>query len=870
MKHLSGMHKQLIGLILIAFLGIGTEQLMAQPGQRPEGNGEFQRNVPKGRFYGKVVDSDGKGIGYATVQLTKEEVEPSSDDKTNVLVNGQITDDNGDFDLKDIPVFGEYTLTISFIGYTEVTQKVSFDPPASPGGPPSGFAPGGGFDKDLGNIALNTESAVLDEVIVTADKANFTLAIDKREYRVEKDASVTGGNAVDALRNIPSLSVDLDGNVTLRNGSPQIFIDGRPSTISLDQISADMISTVEVITNPSARYDAGGGAAGIVNIVLKKEKRLGYNGMLMGGTDSNGGLQAMANVNARSENTNVFLSSMLFRRIGEMNGETFQQNLTTDPLTNITQISLGQMKGMFGNVRGGVDWFVDNRNTLTFQGGYTRGKFQPEETFTSTIDSLFANGTSTSQSVRFSDQDRNFRNMEGAILFKHLFPKEGAEWTADITFNKIRFRGFSDYMTMFDSGTEALENQANLGDAQFITIQTDIINPLSESIKLESGLRASIRENTSRNKNSFFNTASEEWEDIYRLTDAFGYTDNIYAAYGILNHELDGWAYQVGLRAESSFYTGKILDENSTFEINYPLSLFPSGFLTKTFSESSNMQFSYTRRINRPNFFQTLPFTDVSNSVNPRRGNTLLKPEFTNSLELSYQKIFSGNHNLLVSTYFKQASDLITTLLVEEFVPALGREAIVSTYINSNSSSAYGTEFTLKNKFFDKVDLTSNVNLYQSRVDASNTESDLIVDRFTWFIKENVSVELPAGFTLQLTGEYRSRASFTPSDGQQRGFRSFSMNSAQGYQLSNWYVNTALRKQLLNRKLTLTLNVNDIFRTNRMGSFTESDIFVQESYRYFEPQVVRLNVNYNFGKRDASIFKRKNTNQNSQGGDMMN
>lgn len=825
--------------------------------QRPM-NAQGARSGPSktGRLFGKVVDDQGKGVGYATVQLMKPTSTEDNQESTPELVAGQITDDNGDFSLDKIPV-GQYKLFISFIGFTEVNQTVSFDNGSG----------GLNLDKDLGNISLVMESSLLNEVTVKAEKAAFTLAIDKKEYRVDQDATTAGGDAVDALRNIPSLQVDLEGNVRLRNGAPQIFVDGRPTTLTLDQISADMISTVEVITNPSAKYDAGGGSSGIINIVLKKEKRLGYNGSLRAGGDTQGGINLGANINARAEKTNLFASTFMNKRIGQSMGELTQRNLTGEPLTVLNQMSEGDRNGTFGNIRAGVDWFMDNRNTITFNGSYTRGKFDPSQVVTSTTDFLYDTGTTTSSFTRTSDQERMFKNIGGSVLFKHLFPKAGAEWTADATFNRVRFEGVSDYESIFSDGLINQENQNNLGISSYLTLQTDFIKPISDKIKIEGGLRASIRNNTNEVNNSFFNYSSEQWEDIDRLTDAYRFTDNVYAAYGTFSHTIGSWAYQAGLRMESSFYSGTIVESEESFNINYPSSFFPSLFVTKKLNDMDNLQFALTRRINRPNFFQTLPFTDISNPQNPRRGNVQLRPEFTTSLEMSYQKIM-GSHNMLVSVYYKQANDLITTYLIEEFVPELGETAIVTTFANSNSSSALGAEITVKNSFGKKIQLTSNVNLYNSRVDASNVETDLVINRFSWFLKENLSVSLPKGFSLQLSGQYVSRASFTPSDGRQRGFGRGSSNSAQGYQLANWQADAALRKSFMNRKLTVTLNISDIFATRRRGSYTETDLFIQDSVDFRVPQVVRFNVRYTFGKSDARLFKRKNTNQNSGGGDI--
>lgn len=867
-------------LALVMAIGFFASQATAQnwPGAPSAGGGASQQmNI--GRFYGKVVDENKKGVAYATVELYGMKFDTVTKSLKETLITGQITEENGDFSLEKLPIVGDFDLRISFIGYASVSQKVTFGIKPPTGGAPSGGAPpgggfpgaGGNFDKDLGNIKLTTEATTLNEVTVTAQSSQTTLALDKKVYRVDKDASTAGGNAQDALKNVPSLSVDIDGNVSLRNGAPQIFVDGRPTTLSLDQISADAIESVEVITNPSAKFDAGGGTAGIINIVLKKEKRMGYNGNVRAGTDTRTGFNAGGDINARAEKTNLFVSGNLNRMKGFSDGETLRNNFATDiaPAIRSSQITDNTMEGYFANARAGFDWFIDNRNTLTFSGNLTRGHFEPHDVLTVRADTLFQGSTPYSEYIRDSKQDRNFRNLGTSVQFKHLFPKEGAEWTADVNYNRTKFFGESKYETTYEDRPTSYERQDGDGNGSFMTLQTDFVNPLSKQIKLEGGLRASMRENKNDQANFFTDTQTGEEIQITSLADNFKFDDDVYAAYGQLSHQFATWGYQVGLRAESSVYKGALTDRDSSFTISYPLSLFPSVFFTKKLNDQDNLQFAYTRRINRPNFFQTMPFTDFSDSLNLRRGNPELLPEFMNSLEVSYQNIFAKGHNLLVSVYYKRADDLITSYLVTEFNEDLGREAIVITYANSNSSQAYGAEATLKNSFFNMIDLTTNVNVYQSTVDASNVEANLKIDRMSWFIKENLQVKLPAGFTVQLTGEYRSKASFTPDSGNRMPWQPGPTNTAQGYSLDNWFVDAAIRKEVLNKKGTITLNVNDIFKTRRNGTYTESAFFTQEQYRYRDPQIFRLNFSYRFGKMDASLFKRKNMRMNMQGNDMM-
>ena len=922
--------------ILIPFLILLVQPLlMSQPTRSGgwSGNGRTaQQNI--GRFYGKVVDESGKGMGFATVQLYGKKFDRAKGMMKDTLLSGQITEDNGDFSLEKLPIRGDFTLKISFLGYATTEQTVSFGIPGGrpgqgkgergqgrPGGQEKGkdadkskensgdkdskdkkkeekntssgqrsgqssgqwsrsggsggwggFGGGGNFDKDLGNILLSSESETLQEVVVTGEASNVTLALDRKIFKVDKDQTAIGGTAEDALRNVPSLSIDLDGNLTLRNAAPQLFVDGRPTTLSLDQIPADAIETVEVITNPSAKFDASGGQAGIVNIVMKKDRKPGYNGNIRMGVDTRGALNGGGNINIREGKVNAFASAFVNQRKSISESETDRQNLFGNPLTNVLQASDQEFTGVFANIRTGVDWFVDNRNTITFAGSLTRGTFDSENFIDIRTDSIFSDRTSFSDAVRDSESERMFRNLGGSILYKHLFSKEGKEWTADLSYNRVRFEGDSRFNTLYlGSNATTNELQEALGNTRFVTFQTDYVEPLAGNAKIEAGARAALRNNDNTNFSFFQDPLSGEFIRATTFADEYKFEDLVLAAYTTFSQEFDTWGYQIGLRAESSQYTGELPETNATFENDYPISLFPSVFLTKKLNENDDLQLSYSRRINRPNFFQLMPFTDFSDSLNLRRGNPDLLPEFVNSLELTYHNIFERGDNILISAYFKQANDLITAYQFTEFNEDLGEDLVVRSYANSNNSIAYGMEFTMKNTLIKNVELTSNINLYNSRVDASNVEEGLINDQFTWFIKENLQIRLPKSFTIQISGEYRSRAAFTPSDGGRRfgGWRGGPTNTAQGYTLDNWYVDFSIRKSVLKRKGTITLSMPDVFATRQNGTYTESDFFIQDTWRIRNPQVLRLNFSYRFGKMDTSLFKRKNNKIGTEGMDMM-
>jgi outer membrane receptor protein involved in Fe transport len=857
-------------------LAIAVMLPLALHAQFPQGAGRGQFNAAQfniGRFYGKVVDKEtGKGLGYASVQLRGMRYDSTSRSMKEVVVAGQLTEANGDFSLEGLPVRGQFTLIINYMGYATSEQKVAFEIKMPDGSAPSGGNPGamaGAVDKDLGNIELDASSRLLQEVTVTSDASQVTLALDKKIYRVDKDGVAAGGTAEDALKNIPSLNVDLDGNLTLRNAAPQLFVDGRPTPLTLDQIPADAIDNVEVITNPSAKYDASGGNAGIVNIVLKKDRRIGYNGNLRTGVDMRGRINLGGDINAREGKINGFIGGNYNQRRTLSTGATDRQNLFGTPRTNVYQTNDGENEGFFAMLRGGIDWFINNRNTLTLSGSGHGGNFGSNDMVGIRTDTLGSGGITTSQALRLTDSDRSFRNYGSQILYKHLFPKEGKEWTADVNYNasKSDNEGFFN-TTYLDSPLENRQKQTGNNSNEFVTVQTDYVNPLGSGIKMELGARAAVRNFRSGNGNFQYSENSGDYVQVPGFADRYKFNDQVYAGYGNFSQSFKRWGYQVGLRAESSLYTGTLIDTDTAFTNEYPLSLFPSAFLTYKIDEQDNLQLSYTRRINRPNFFQIIPFPDFSDSLLLSRGNPGLRPEFTNAVELTYQNIFNKGHNLLASLYYRRATDLITRYQFSEFNEILGREAIVSTYENSNSSTAYGLEVTLKNTFWSKVELTSNVNFYNSIVDARNVETDLRTEQFTWFAKENLSVKLPKNFTVQLSGSYQSRTAYALSSGSRYGgWGGGASSTAQGYAIPVWYVDFSLRKDLWNRKATLTLNVQDIFRSRKNGSYSASEFFIQESWRRRDPQLVRVNFSWRFGKFDVSLFRRKNTRVETEGMD---
>lgn len=310
------------------------------------------------------------------------------------------------------------------------------------------------------------------------------------------------------------------------------------------------------------------------------------------------------------------------------------------------------MEGNFGFGRIGFDYFIDNRNTLTVSGTMARGKFKPNTTSNLLIDSLFTT-KSSSFNQRNSNSENEFRNLGTNISFKHNFPKAGREWTADATYNKsknsninlIQTDFYNRQMNFVDSIFKQRQNGS--GNNSNLVIQTDYINPINDNSKFELGARAAIRTVNSANNYFYFTNPvnSDAVLFIPALSVKYNSTDNVYAGYASYSNKIKDFGYQLGLRAESSKYEGHLPDKGQDFTIDFPLSFFPSVFLSQKLKNDQELQLNYSRRINRPGFWQLFPFTDYSDSLNISRGNPGLNPEFTNSLELSYMKIFKNRDN---------------------------------------------------------------------------------------------------------------------------------------------------------------------------------------------------------------------------------
>jgi len=817
-------------------------------------------------------------MAQASVILLKATTDPATKKRKLILMKGTETKANGEFDFEDLPIVTPMVARISATGYKTqdlnvmiVPQQAAAKPGDKNNNNPMGNLPS--FEKDLGAVKLASDIKELGSVVVKASAPAMKLELDKKVFNVDKNIVSTGGTAVDVMRNVPSVNVDIDGNVSLRGASPTIFVDGRPTTLSLDQIPADAIESVEVMTNPSAKYDASGGGSGILNIILKKNRKQGYNGNINAGIDSHGQPNVLAGFNIRSGKVNFTANGMYNAMNNRTIGNTDRSTFLSDTTTHLVQDDLQRNKGhfMFGQI--GLDWFVTNKTTFSVSYIKVHGNFKPTDVSDIRTDSIGQNYNVTNYSVRNSLSDRTFDVNGAQFGMKHSFAKDGHQITLDGSYFGVKGDASSLYTTnYFKDQAHTLPGgtglQKTIGSAKpaFWTFQTDYTNPLTPKTKLEAGLRASIQKLDNYNSTFPLDSKGNEIPSPLGISD-YSSTNDVYAAYVNLTSGFGNFSYALGLRGENSRYSGDLRNFNEHFHNSYPTSLFPSIFLSEKFKGNQELQVSATRKINRPGFFQLVPFTDYSDTLNITRGNPNLVPEFTNSFELSYMKTFPHSNTLLVSGYYKYTSNLITRYQDSAIGP-VGKPILINTYENANNAYTVGGEITSTNVLTRWWDISLNINVYNSHINTENLKQPSQDALWSYFGKFNSNFKLPENITIQLTAIYQSKTNI-PANQQPQQFGppgQTLQSAAQGYIKPFGGVDIAVKKSFLkNNAASITLSMSDVFRTRWSKQYSSSQYFAQEYDRLKDPQLFRAVFTYRFGKMDLNIFKRKDMNSQGMG-----
>jgi outer membrane receptor protein involved in Fe transport len=802
------------------------------------------------RILGKVVDRNNKALEAASVQLYALNGDKDS------LVAGMLTRNNGDFVFENFPPADSFRLMITGIGFGNWQKNIQS--PAERNAV-----------TDLGNIMLVQETQVMTNVVVTAQRPALQMGIDRKIFSVERNLTSTGGTALDVMRNIPSVSVDVEGNVQLRNAEPKIFVDGRPTILTPDQIPADQIERIELITNPSSRFDASS-SAGIINIVMKRSKRIGLNGVATLGAGHPSSYNGNLSLNARQGKVNVFASGSYNQRGIRGTGKTLRQNLNNGAVENyFNQNSINEGRRRFGSLRFGLDFFATNRTTISATQNIVKGNSVSNEGQDQQY--LNTNKILERYGKRNAENKNDFDRYNTQLNITHKFPEQGKELTADINYSHGNGKENSDMVNAFflpdgsSFGTPAqVRNHGNNNNDQY-TFQVDYTDPFGDDAKLEAGIRSYIDK-----QQSYFSSYSVAGgqETLLPLSNNYAYTERVNAGYISFSNKLKTFSYQAGLRAEISKFEGTLLDSAKSFGYSYPKNasrffdaLFPSLFLTKQIGENTELQVNYTRRIRRPGFWQLNPFIDINDPVNLRQGNPQLQPEFVNSFEFNLSQNYNKGNFLGVIYYrnnmhdITRYSDTISSALYQQLNnAAIDPNAILNTFINAHSTNRLGLELTLQHRFSSQFEMIPTVDMQYRKVNADVDALRLSNSGFNWEgeLTLNYRFNKPKGILsnlgLQLVGEYESKEV-----------------TAQGRNLPQYGADFGFRKEFLkDKKASFSFNINDIFNTQRWANVYDTEIFYQESYRRRNVRSFRINFTYKFGKADFNILRREESERNDR------
>ncbi|MEL1241369.1 TonB-dependent receptor domain-containing protein [Flavobacterium flavipallidum] len=799
----------------------------------------------KVKISGTVIEKATKQpLEYATVTIT--------DTKNPKMITGGITNAKGGFTIEVAP--GIYNIKIEFISF----KSIEFNQRS--------------LEKniDLGVIALSEDAAQLNEVVVRAEKSTVEIKLDKKVYNVGQDMIVKGGTVSDVLENVPSVTVDVEGNVSLRgNENVRIFIDGRPSNSlnmadALRQIPADAIDKVEVITNPSARYDAEGGA-GILNIVLKKGKNQGFNGSFIVSTGIPETYGLSANLNYKTEKLNFFTSTGYDYRTSEGRGLTHSTLLDTNKdisgYTNEDKNTERLRKGI--STKTGVEW------TIT-----------PNTFWTNAISYRDNSGTNEDH-VQFLSYDQNreylstrYRKGVGNDIGKDLeltsnfiknFNDKGHKWTADISYttNKDADNSLITNYFVENINDKTYDYTTNNQKQYQFQAQTDYVLPFENGSQFEAGYKGNF--NNLRNPydvfvdGTFVNGVFDNGVRKDSLSNTLEYRERINAVYSQYGSKINKFSYLLGLRWEDTHIEVNSLEEPSidynTKKYSY---FFPSAFLTYELSDESSLSLSYSKRLTRPRGRFLNPATNYSSNINLFRGNPDLNPSLTDKFDVGYLKKWD-KVTFSTSMFFENTNDVFSFVRTETGEYVGNNPVVLSKPINLAKEQQFGFEFTLNYTPFKKWKINSSFNFsnvktsgeYKYTILENNQSVDKIQDlnneAFSWFSRLNSRLTLPAKIDWQLTGMY-----FGPK------------NTAQGKSLGNYVINMAFSKDILKDKATLALNVSDLFNSRKM--INETNLTSVMSYSEFQWRRRQINLSFTYRLNMKKTDKDKNMPKNNGDG----
>ncbi len=823
----------LLCFFIFSFFSIST--LWAQE----KGTGG-KRNMPPdkmpkiGAISGKIMDiQNSEPVEYATIALIRK--------RSGELTAGTISKSNGSFQLSELPP-GMYQLKVEFMGFESwVKDSIRITPQKR--------------EYFFNDIKLKPAASNISGVEITAEKQLFVNKIDRRVINVEQSIVSAGGSALDVLKTAPSIDVDLEGNISLRGSENiKVLIDGKPSGIAADnageimeQLPSGSIENIELITNPSARFDPEG-MAGIINVVLKKNKIRGISGSVMGGVGPNDQYNGSFNISKRNEHFNLYTSASFRQMNFDMEGINLRKTWYNDSIRYYDQESEAERNMKFAMFTLGGDYYISPTSTLSLSGRMNLRK------------------RAMSESTLYKQYETEKKLFDTAYRGISENSRDGWNYSLDLNYEKT-FSSRDHYLKAganFSQGDntrdgswteESLDDQFNtlaMGDQSKNTtgskdydweFSLDYSLPFSENNRLELGARSNIR--NMDDDYTVENLENSSW--IYDSTQSnhFIYKEQVHALYSQYAHSLGSFSFQAGLRAEQVYTDSELKTTGEKYEDDY-ISLYPSAFILQKIGKTNEVKLNYSRRVHRPRGRQLNPFGNSTDPMNIRRGNPLLKPEYVNSYEFSWQKFLGRSGSFTATVYHRYTTDVIQRFTN---VDSSGRS--VTTYENLDTQSDWGGELSLSLKITPWWQFMGGFNIFYTDLAGTNESEELSNNGTNWNIKGTNSFKLPWDLSLQLSSRYYAPRII-----------------AQGEASANFSMDFGLRKNLLDNKATISFNVRDVFQTRKWEATTSGEYFSSDFTRQPTTRFASLSFTWRFGSMKNGKDRKQMMRQDNSSGDM--
>lgn len=785
-------------------------------------------------------------------------------DEQGKVAGGGMTDVKGSFQVSSLKD-GQYRLELSFMGYKTVTRQFAITPAKR--------------TVHYNALYLHEDTKTLKEVTVTGQRSQMKLEVDRKTFTVDEVLAAAGGSASDLLENIPSVEVTTDGEISLRgNSSVEVWINGKASGLTSDnraeilqQIPAESIERIEVIDNPSAKYSPEG-TAGIINIILKRNRKAGYYGSVQTGMNNQKGWNASGNINYSSGVLDAFANVGYRKRRGSGSNMSDQRYRAAEssPFSSY-QISEGEDNNNGGGLfaRAGLTWHITNDDDLSLTGMTMQGNRLNDNLTTYSYGTYDAAGNMLLQKMlrRQTWGDGKNHNYHGELGYTHKFNEQGThKLDASLSFNKWNSDDGTEYLndttdvTINSPGPHFSSYQFRPRDInnRHWEAKVDYENQISENLKIEAGYNGRFsHEDTPQQSFEYSGTG-----DIGRLStndprlvedayfyNRFVYDNNIHALYATANMKFGKLGVMAGMRGEYWKVDTRSTDYyqvETPFKKDY-FQLFPSLFLNYAITETSQLQLNYTRRLRRPWGGQLNSFKNTRDASMIDFGNPELTPEYTNSFSLNYLKTWP-EHTLSLSTYYRPTTDVMQRIRYQGEYN--GQPTMFMTNLNVAKSQSAGAELILKDKLWRILDLTTTFNAYYYKLDGFETivEKQLVTgegqENFAWTGRLLASIILPYDISIQATGNYNSRQVIT-----------------QGHRKANGSLDLGLRKTFLNKMFALAVNWRDVFDSRSWENYTEGPTFWRHQKNHRDPRL-NMQLTWNFGNM---MPKKKQRDEDGQG-----